>query len=207
MLQVLYRNLQELELTKKAVMGVDIGCSLLAWDALPINTFQTHHGRVVPTMVGFKRAKKDSVSIALTGDGGAYSIGMQSLLWAAIRNEPVFVIVVNNAVYAMTGGQTAPTSIEGQVTDTAPVGNTSKPVLGPELIRNLNKDAYLARGAVNNVKELMEMMRKGLEVVQAGNFAMLEVLSFCPTNWKTRGIETNKFLEEKLKPIFKLGEL
>ncbi len=205
-LRFLHSILKEKGLDKKSVLGLDIGCSLLAWDFLPINTFQTHHGRVTPTMIGFKKAKPDSISIACTGDGGAYAIGMQGLFWAALRNDPVTVLVVNNALYAMTGGQTAPTTMEGQKTSTSPSGNEQPPVRGPELIRELNKDAYLARVAVNEPAKLKEYLEKALVAQQEGNFSLVEVLSYCPTNWKTWGVETNKFLDEKMKPIFTTGE-
>lgn len=204
-LRFLHTILQEKKLDKKTALGLDIGCSLLAWDALPINTFQTHHGRVVPTMVGFNRAKPDLLSIALVGDGGAYAIGLQSLLWATMRNDPILVIVVNNTVYAMTGGQLAPTTMVEQKTDTSPSGNDQPPVLGPELIRGLSPKAYLARGAVNDVKQLKEYLDKAIDACQAGNFALVEVLSFCPTNWRTKGGETNERVEE-MKKIFHLGE-
>ena len=96
-LTLLKNNLQKLGLLEKAVLGLDIGCSLLAWHVLPISTFQTHHGRVVPTMMGFKRARKNCLPVALVGDGGAYAIGLQSLLHAARRDEPIFVLVINNS--------------------------------------------------------------------------------------------------------------
>jgi len=205
-LRFLYMLLKEIGLEKKAVLGLDIGCSLLAWDFLPINTFQTHHGRVTATMVGYKRSKPDSISIAYTGDGGAYAIGMQSLLWSAIRNEPVTVLVINNSNYAMTGGQLAPTSFVGQKTDTTPSGNTQEPVFGPELVRQVNKKAFIARTAVNDPIKIKEYLTKAIEAQKAGNFSMVEFLSYCPTNWKTNGIETNNYLE-KMKDTFKLGEV
>jgi 2-oxoglutarate ferredoxin oxidoreductase subunit beta len=205
-LQTLYRTLQENKCEDRAVLGLDIGCALLAWDFLPINTFQTHHGRVTPTMVGFKRASPKSLCFAYTGDGGAYAIGLQSLLWSAMRNEAVSVLVVNNAVYAMTGGQTSPTTPIGQITSTSPTGNVSLPVLGPELIRNVNKNAYLARAACNDIKTLKLYLHRAFEAQRAGNFSLVEVLSFCPTNWRTRGVETNGYLEN-LKKIFRLGEV
>src|SRR3989339_1213937 len=117
-LRFLYSVLKEMGLEKKAVLGLDIGCALLAWDFLPINTFQTHHGRVTCTMVGYKRSQPDSLSIACTGDGGAYAIGMQSLFWAALRNDPVTVIVVNNSVYGMTGGKLVRKTVVGLKTVT-----------------------------------------------------------------------------------------
>ncbi len=205
-LRFLYMILKEKQLESKAVLGLDIGCSLLAWDFLPVNTFQTHHGRVTSTMVGYKRAQPDSLSFAYTGDGGAYAIGMQSLMWAAIRNEPITVIVVNNSNYAMTGGQTAPTSYKGQITDTDPSGVEGEPVFGPELVRQVNKKAYIARTAVNDPKQVKEYLEKAIEAQQAGNFAMVEFLSYCPLNWKTIGVETNNYLNDNLKTLFPIGE-
>lgn len=206
-LNFLYRILKNKNLNNQAVLGLDIGCSLLAWDFLPINTFQTHHGRVTPTMIGYKRAKPNSLTFAYTGDGGAYAIGMQSLFWAALRNEPITVIVVNNTIYAMTGGQGAPTTLFGQKTSTTINGSDQIPFLGPEFIRQLNPKAYVARTAVNMPGELSEYLEKAIEAQQQGNFSLVEVLSYCPTNWRTKGVETNKFLEEKMKPVFKVGEL
>src|SRR3989339_365232 len=206
-LRFLHTVLKENGWEKQAVLGLDIGCALLAWDFLPINTFQTHHGRVTCTMVGYKRSQPDSLSIACTGDGGAYAIGMQSLFWAALRNDPVTVIVVNNSVYGMTGGQTAPTTVVGLKTDTSPAGNEQTPVFGPELIRQMNKKAYLARTAVNEVGKLKESLGKALVAQKEGRFSLVEVLSFCPTNWRTRGADTNVFLNERLKAVFNLGEL
>jgi len=206
-LMALYRVLQKMNLKDKAVLGLDIGCSLLAWNYLPINTFQTHHGRVAPTMVGFKRARKDSVCIGYTGDGGAYAIGLQSLVHAAKRDEPIFVLVVNNTVYGMTGGQTAPTTLHGQITDTSPEGYEGTPFLGPEILsKACNKNAFLARGAVNDMKQLEEMLEKAIENQLAGHFSLVEALSFCPTNWKTVGAGTIGQLNE-LKETFKIGEI
>lgn len=206
-LMMLNKVLQDLKLSSKAVLGLDIGCSLLAWNFLPVNTFQTHHGRVTPTMMGFKRAKPDSLCFGYTGDGGAYSIGLQSLLYAARRDEPVTVIVINNTIYGMTGGQTAPTTLKGQKTDTHPNGYEEEPLFGPEMLKNIVKPgAYLARTAVNNPKQMQEFIKKAIKTQQAGHFSLVEFLSFCPTNWKTKGQDTIKYLEN-LKLTFKAGEI
>lgn len=204
--QTMYRVIKEKGLEQKSVLGLDIGCSLLAWDLLPMNTFQTHHGRVVATMTGFKRARPDLLAVAYTGDGGAYAIGLQCLIYAAKRNDPVLVVVCNNAVYAMTGGQSAPTTFSGQKTDTAPSGNKETPFLGPELIRTVNEKAYIARTAMNNLKDLQEKITKAVDAQLAGNFSLVEVLSYCPVNWHTFGPKTNEYLEG-MKKVFKLGEL
>ncbi|MFH0857533.1 MAG: thiamine pyrophosphate-dependent enzyme [Candidatus Magasanikbacteria bacterium] len=205
-LQTMYRLLQKRGEIAQAVLGLDIGCSLLAWDLLPLNTFQTHHGRVIPTMMGFKRAKKDSISIAYAGDGGAYAIGLQSLLWSAKRNEPITVIVANNAVYAMTGGQTAPTTMTGQKTDTSPSGNTENPLLGPELVRSMNKKAYIARVSGADISALTDALEKAFDSQKNGNFSLVEVLSFCPTNWRVQGKEMLAYVEN-MKTIFPVGEI
>jgi 2-oxoglutarate ferredoxin oxidoreductase subunit beta len=199
--------LQENVLDKKTVLGLDIGCSLLAWDFLDIHTFQTHHGRVTPTMAGYKMAKPDSICLAYTGDGGAYSIGLQSLLWSAKRNDPITVIVINNTVYGMTGGQSSPTTLLGQKTSTAPSGYENTPLLGPELVRQISDKAYLVRVACNQPNDLKEVLSCAIKAQEAGNFSLVEVLSYCPTNWKTKGIETNNYLEEKLRPVFRVGEI
>ena len=207
-LMMLHRILKQNNLEAQAVLGLDIGCSLLAWNYLPINTFQTHHGRVVPTMVGFKRARKNCLVIGYVGDGGAYAIGWQSLFHAALRDEPVLVIVVNNTVYGMTGGQTAPTTLLGQKTSTAPEGFTGVTMHGPEILRQVaNSEAFIARTAVNDSKQMMEFLEKAIKTQQAGHFALIEFLSFCPTNWRTKGADTVKYLEERLKPAFQVGEI
>ncbi|KKP59397.1 MAG: 2-oxoglutarate synthase [Candidatus Magasanikbacteria bacterium GW2011_GWC2_34_16] len=206
-LMMLNKTLEKLDLQKRAVLGLDIGCALLAWNFLPINTFQTHHGRVAPTMMGFKRARNNSICFALVGDGGAYAIGLQSLIHAAKRDEPITVIVANNTVYGMTGGQTAPTTLCGQVTPTSPKGNIEEPFHGPEMLKGVIKDgAFLARTAVNEPKQLQEFLQKAIETQQAGHFSLVEVLSFCPTNWKTNGVDTINKLNG-LKDIFELGIL
>jgi len=205
-LMMLNQALNKLGVAKKAVLGLDIGCALLAWEFLPINIFQTHHGRVVPTMAGYKKAMQDSLAMALVGDGGAYAIGLQSLIYAARRDEPVLVIVVNNTLYAMTGGQSAPTTLRGMKTNTAPEGFDGEPFLGPEFIKGLAlKEAYFARAATNEVNVLLKYIEKAIKTVEIGHFALVEVLSFCPTNWKTVGKATTDYLDN-LKKTFKIGE-
>lgn len=206
-LMMLNKVLVDQKNQNKAVLGLDIGCSLLAWNFLPINTFQTHHGRVTPTMLGFKRARPESLVFAYTGDGGAYSIGLQSLIHAAKRDEPITVIVVNNTVYGMTGGQSGPTALHGQKTDTDLDGFEGEPMMGPELLKNvIRPGAFLARTSVNEPKQLLEFVKKAVETQTAGHFSLIEVLSFCPTFWKTNGIETINYLNN-LKTVFKTGEM
>jgi 2-oxoglutarate/2-oxoacid ferredoxin oxidoreductase subunit beta len=197
--------IDELGIQKEVAFGIDIGCSLLAWDYFNIDTIETHHGRTIPTMVGFKRARPDAVTIAYVGDGGAYAIGGGHLINAAIRNEKIMVIVVNNAVYAMTGGQEAPTTLPGMVVDTAPCGADQYYMRGPEMIRNVNPTAFIARGITTRQLALRELLKEALEFHIAGKgFTFVEVLSPCTLNWKTmdRPDKTFAFLEHVLAKTF-----
>jgi len=205
-LRFLQAVLEERNIRNESVLGLDIGCSLLAWDFLPVSTFQTHHGRVTPTMLGYKRGNPQKYVFGYTGDGGAYSIGLQSLLWAALRNEPITIVVVNNTLYGMTGGQTAPTTLKGQRTSTAPHGNENETFFGPELIRSLNSKAYVARGAVNEPQDLKRFFHEAVDAQKAGNFSLVEILSICPTNWKMTGMESINHLNENIKTTFAVGK-
>lgn len=193
--------IDELCVQKKVALGVDIGCSLLAWDYFNLDTIETHHGRTIPVMVGLKRANPEALAIAYVGDGGAYAIGSGHLLNAAERDDDIFVIVINNAVYAMTGGQEAPTTLPGMIVDTAPCGADEYYIKGPELIREINPTAFVARGITSRQLELRKLMKDALTFHMQGNgFTFVEVLSPCTLNWKTMddASKTFDFLERKL---------
>jgi 2-oxoglutarate/2-oxoacid ferredoxin oxidoreductase subunit beta len=178
--------IDELGIQKQVAFGIDIGCSLLAWDFFNLDTIETHHGRTVPTMVGFKRANPEAITIAYVGDGGGYAIGLGGLINAAIRNENILVIVVNNGVYAMTGGQESPTTLPGSKVVTAPCGADDHYMRAPELIRNVNPTAFVARGITTVQVALRKMMKDAIKhQMENKGFALLEVLSQCPLNWKT----------------------
>jgi 2-oxoglutarate ferredoxin oxidoreductase subunit beta len=193
--------IDELGIAKNMVFGIDIGCSLLAWNFFDISTIQTHHGRCVPVMVGVKKASSKKIAIAYMGDGGGYAIGLQSLIHACFRNEPILAIVVNNTNYAMTGGQMAPTSFPGEITSTS---STGKPqtgfgdhFLGPEtLAANANKNAYIERVSLSNPRKVASSLKQAIKVAQSGNFSFLEILSICPTNWKTNAHDSFEFLKQ-----------
>lgn len=212
-LKVLGEVIDELEIQDRLVFGVDIGCSLLAWDFFNVDTVQTHHGRTNPVMVGIKRANPDLLTIAYMGDGGGYAIGSQHLVNSAFRNEKIMAIVVNNCNYGMTGGQMSPTTLPGQKTETSPYGRdpkeTGNPTLGPEMVAAIaSPGAYVARASVSNMKQLKRFMKKAVENQIAGNgFSFLEVISSCPTNWRTNAKQTWAFMEEEMASYFKTGEL
>lgn len=211
-LKALGENIDELGIQDKVVFGCDIGCSLLAWNFFACDSTQTHHGRVTPVMVGLKRSRPELLTIGYMGDGGGYSIGSQHLVNAAVRNERITLILVNNTNYGMTGGQMAPTTLPGQITETTPFGRdvdaTGQPTKGPEFINALTSDgAYVARGTVSKYKQLKRLMRNALRNQIEGNgFSFLEVLATCPTNWRTNARQTWDFLEERMEKEFPVGE-
>ena len=190
-----------------AFIGLDIGCALLSWDFFNVDTMQTHHGRTIPVVVGLKKARPKAVGIAIVGDGGGYAIGLQHLISARMRNEPITVIVINNAVYGMTGGQEAPTSLPGQKTSTTVTGADDHFINGPRMLANmLDEKVYIARGAVDNAIQLKKYIKRALEwQINNNGFSLVEVLSFCPTNWHTNAHQTREFLN-KLKSEYPIGE-
>jgi len=207
-LKALGQAIDEMGIAQKTVFMVDIGCSLLAWDFFNIPTTQTHHGRTIPTAVGFKKVKKDKIVIAYVGDGGAYAIGLQHTITSCLRNNPITTIVVNNTLYAMTGGQLAPTTTDNEITTTTPLGKKEFTTLkGPEMLKEIaNKEAYFARGSSFKPLVLKQYLKKAIETQIKGNFSLVEVISACPTNWKTDTKETIKRVDE-LEKIFTQGEI
>lgn len=206
-LKTLGEVIDEMDISARSILTLDIGCNLLAWDYFNLDTIQTHHGRVTPLTSGYKKANKESIAIGIAGDGGLYAIGLQSFLHTARRNDPVTIIGVNNTLYAMTGGQAGPTTLPGQDTDSSPQGyNTMpKPFLGPELVRSVATGApFIARASVLNIPQMKGFLKMAIECQIKGNFSFVEILSFCPTNWKMDAIESIEWVE-KMEKSYKLG--
>jgi 2-oxoglutarate ferredoxin oxidoreductase subunit beta len=203
--------IDELKIQKKTTFGIDIGCSLLAWNFFDLDIIQTHHGRTTAVMVGYKMVKPERIAIAYMGDGGGYAIGLQSLLHAALRNEPITVILINNENYAMTGGQSAPTTLIGEVTSTTPEGKSKEfgsGFQGPELIRKIsNKDAFIARTSVSQPEIVKRTIISALKnQIEKNSFSFVEILSICPTNWKTNAAQSFNRLAEAEK-YYQIGEI
>lgn len=203
--------IDELGIQDKSAFLTDIGCNLLAWDFYDMPTCQTHHGRTVPTASGYKMVAPEKNVFCLVGDGGAYAIGLQNLIHACLRDAPIIVILANNTDYSMTGGQVSPTSLTGQITDSTPTGKKveiqGSTLYGPELLRRIaNQEAYLARTSTLKLSEIQEYLKKALEAQQKGHFSLVEVISACPLNWKTEGLETINRMKQ-LEIDFPQGEL
>lgn len=212
-LKALGEVIDDLGIQNEVVFGCDIGCSLLAWDFFACDSTQTHHGRTTPVVVGIKRSRPELLCVGYMGDGGGYSIGSQHLVNAAVRNENITLILVNNTNYGMTGGQMAPTTLPGQKTETSPFGRdpekTGYPTMGPEFLAALTgPKAYIARGSVSKYRQMKKFITNAVKNQMAGNgFSFVEVLSTCPTNWSTNAKHTWEFLEKKMEPYFPIGEL
>jgi 2-oxoglutarate ferredoxin oxidoreductase subunit beta len=195
-LKTLAFAIDDLKIKDKTVFGCDIGCSLLSWNYMDVDSVQTHHGRTTPVIYGVTRANPEVVGIAYMGDGGGLAIGAQHLVNAAVRGERMLAVLVNNTNYGMTGGQMAPTTMPGQRTETTPYGRdcdiTGQPAKGAEMvsaIANPNK-SYVARATVSNLRNLRKIFKKALKNVEQGGFSFVEVLSICPLNWRTNNVDT-----------------
>jgi len=190
-LKTLAHTIDDLNLQEKAVFGCDIGCSLLSWNYMNVDSVQTHHGRTTPVIYGVTRANPGTVGIAYMGDGGGLAIGSQHLVNAAVRAENMLIVLANNTNYGMTGGQMAPTTMPGQKTETTPYGRdcevTGKPAKGAEMVASIvdPEKGYVARASVSNLRSLKKTFTKALKNVEKGGFSFVEVLSVCPLNWRT----------------------
>ena len=205
--------IEELSIEGKTIGVVPVGCSVMAYDYFKTDMVEASHGRAPAVATGLRRALPDRVIFTYQGDGDLASIGTAETVHAAARNENITVIFINNAIYGMTGGQMAPTSLPGQVTQTSPYGRDVKqcgyPVKICEMLAQLEGPAYLERVAVNNVKHVLaakKAIRHAFENQLAGKgFSLIEVLSSCPTNWGMTPEKALDWIEEKMIPYYPLG--
>ncbi|MDY2609120.1 MAG: thiamine pyrophosphate-dependent enzyme [Eubacteriales bacterium] len=205
--------IEELSIEGKTIGVVPVGCSVMAYDYFKTDMVEASHGRAPAVATGLRRALPDRVIFTYQGDGDLASIGTAETVHAAARNENITVIFINNAIYGMTGGQMAPTSLPGQVTQTSPYGRDVKqcgyPVKICEMLAQLEGPAYLERVAVNNVKHVLaakKAIRRAFENQLAGKgFSLIEVLSSCPTNWGMTPEKALDWIEEKMIPYYPLG--
>ena len=211
-LKLLGEVIDELQIQDKMIYACDIGCSLLSWNMFDVDSVQTHHGRVLPVIVGYKIANPKAITLAFMGDGGGYAIGAQHLVNSAMRDDKISVILINNANYAMTGGQLAPTTLSGQKTSTTPTGRDfqlfGNPMHGPEMLEKIAADdAYIARAVSTDINDCKEKISKVLKnQIDGRGFSFLEILAMCPVNWHLDTIESIEYCESKMTEIFPKGE-
>lgn len=207
--------MEEMGLTEKLLTVVDVACSSLNIDTWRFDTIMAAHGRPIATAIGVKKVRKENPVLAYLGDGAAYSIGISETVYGAIRNDNVVVIVINNGVFGMTGGQMAPTSLEGQKTTSSlkgrDISKTGKPFDVVKAIGNFDI-AYLARGSVANagdIKKTKKYIRKAFEKhMNNEGYCLVEILSPCPTNVNL-GMTPEKCIERMdtvVSKYYKTGE-
>ena len=190
-----------------------VGCSVLAYNYFNLDMTVAAHGRAPAVATGLKRANPESIVFTYQGDGDLASIGMAEAVHAAARNENITIIFVNNAVYGMTGGQMAPTSLPGQLTQTSPYGRDVElcglPVKVCEMLSQLDGPAYIARVAANSAKNVLAAKRAIEKAfrnqVEGKGFSLVEVLSSCPTNWGKSPKDALKWMESAMIPYYPLG--
>jgi 2-oxoglutarate ferredoxin oxidoreductase subunit beta len=215
--RIITELVDELGLRDRAVITNPVGCAIWADLYFDFDTLQPPHGRTPAAATGVKRVLPDHLVICYQGDGDMAAIGTAEMIHAANRAEKFTTIFVNNAIYGMTGGQMAPTTLVGQKATTAPLGRDPDaagmgyPIRVSELLAQLEGTRYIARGAVNNpanTRKTKRYIRKALEAQLAGvGFTMVEVLSPCPTNWGLEPVEAMEWLEKEMIPVFPLGEI
>ena len=190
-----------------------VGCSVLAYNYFNLDMTVAAHGRAPAVATGLKRANPDSIVFTYQGDGDLASIGMAEAVHAAARNENITIIFVNNAVYGMTGGQMAPTSLPGQLTQTSPYGRDVElcglPVKVCEMLSQLDGPAYIARVAANSPKNVIAAKRAIEKAfrnqVEGKGFSLVEVLSTCPTNWGLAPKDALRWMESAMISYYPLG--
>ena len=211
--RVLAEVLEEMELADMAVGALAVGCACLMMDTFGVDWIQAPHGRAAAVATGVKRMRPDNLVFTYQGDGDALSIGFSETMYAAIRNENITAIIVNNGIFGMTGGQMAPTTLPDQKTTTSPRGRdcsiTGQPLNIVNQITQLPV-GYVARGSVASAKDIRQLkryIRQAVETQRAGGgYSLVEVLSPCPTNWKMSVNASLDHVRQTVSQLYPLGE-
>jgi 2-oxoglutarate ferredoxin oxidoreductase subunit beta len=213
--KLLCQAVDELGIRERTIVIAPVGCSVLIYNYMNMDSCEAAHGRAQAVATGLKRALPDRVVISYQGDGDLLAIGTAETIHAANRGENFTTIFVNNAIYGMTGGQMAPTSLPGQKTKTSPYGRNpaeaGMPMRACELLATLEAPVFIERCAVHTVKNVLKTkkaIRKALEnQVKGRGYSFVEVLSMCPTNWGMEPPQATDWLEESMIPFFPLGNI
>ena len=211
--RLIAESIDELGLKDRTVGVAPVGCSVFAYDYFDLDFNQAPHGRAPAVATGIKRTRPDSIVFTYQGDGDLAAIGTAEIIHAANRGENMTVIFVNNAIYGMTGGQMAPTTLIGMKTQTSPYGRDAAtaghPIKVCEMLATLESPTYITRVSVNNTANLMKAKKAILNAFklqkEGKGFSLVEVVGICPTNWGKKPIESHKWLTENMLPVFPLG--
>jgi 2-oxoglutarate ferredoxin oxidoreductase subunit beta len=212
--RVVAEVIDELDVRERTIGIAPVGCSVLAYNYFNVDFAEAAHGRAPAMATGIKRVRPETIVFTYQGDGDLAAIGTGEVVHAATRGENVTTVFVNNAVYGMTGGQMAPTTLPGQITSSTPDGRDVRlagyPIRVAELISTLTGAAYVVRRAANNpanLSKLKRAIRTAFKVQMAGlGYSLVEVISNCPTNWGLSPKESLRWIEETMLPYYPLGD-
>lgn len=211
--RVIAEVLEEMGLDDTAVGALAVGCGCLMMDTFGVDWIQAPHGRAAAVATGVKRVRPDNFVFTYQGDGDSLAIGFSETMYAALRNENITAFIVNNGIFGMTGGQMAPTSLPGQRTTTSPMGKDADLMGQPVNVINQMKHlpiGYLARGSVGSLKEIIKLkklVKAAITNQMEGNgYALVEILSPCPTNWKMTMQGALDHMRDNVKGFYPTGE-
>ena len=208
--------IDELDIRGRTIGIAPVGCAVLAYDYLDVDMVEVAHGRPPAVATGMKRTNPDKIIFSYQGDGDLASIGAAEILHAGHRGEQITVIFINNAVYGMTGGQMAPTTMLDQVTATTPKGRTATeqgyPLQVSELLATLPGTIYIERCSLSNAARIRRAKKAikhafELQLNGAQGMSLVEVLSSCPTYWRMSPVKALEWIENEMTKVFPLGRL
>jgi 2-oxoglutarate ferredoxin oxidoreductase subunit beta len=205
--------IDELDVQDRTILIAPVGCSVLAYNYIDVDGCEAAHGRAPAVATGIKRVHPDNIVISYQGDGDLLAIGTAETIHTANRGENITVIFVNNAIYGMTGGQMAPTTMEKQVTKTTPFGrdvsDVGYPIRACEMINTLERPVFIERTSVHDVKNIMKAkkaIKKALQnQVEGKGYSFVEVLSMCPTNWGIDPQTAANWVKDVMVPYYPIG--
>ena len=214
--RLIAETIDELDIRGRTIGIAPVGCAVLAYDYLDVDMIEVAHGRAPAVATGMKRCNPDKIVFSYQGDGDLASIGAGEILHAGHRGEQIAVIFINNAVYGMTGGQMAPTTMLDQVTATTPGGRKAAeqgfPLQVSELLATLPGTIYIERCALSGVaavRNTKKAIRHAFELQVGGaqGLCLVEVLSPCPTYWRMSPAEAMQWIDTHMTKVFPLGRL
>jgi len=206
--------IDEMGIREDTIGVAPVGCSVFAYNYFNMDFAEAAHGRAPAMATGLKRVSPDKFVFTYQGDGDLASIGMAEITHAAGRGENITVIFINNAIYGMTGGQMAPTTVPGQKTTSTPMGRDIEmhgfPIRMCEILSQFDGAAYIVRRSLHNyanIRKAKKAIRQAFETQKQGiGFSMVELLSNCPTNWGVSVEDSLKWIEDHMIPMFPLGD-
>ncbi|MCB9437899.1 MAG: 2-oxoglutarate oxidoreductase [Anaerolineales bacterium] len=212
--RLLAEALDELHMQDRAILVASVGCSVFSYKYFNVDSCEAAHGRAPAMATGIKRVNPDNIVVTYQGDGDLASIGIAEAIHAATRGDNITIVFINNAIYGMTGGQMAPTSLPGQRTNSSPLGRDVRsagyPMRVSELLSQLDGTAYIVRRSLHdakNVRKAKKALLTALKVQEAGlGFSMVEMLSSCPTNWGMNPQEALQWVEDSMLPYYPIGD-